>query len=142
MAVAWRPLFSPLATHEPAEGPHASCTCPLRTAMSVGSGGWEGQARPGHDHDWVVARVRPAVRRTYAAWRVARIRGNDQRQSTRGLYSCTVRLRIYQYIFGVFIFYAKKQKMYCILERKCLVPIMQFIRAKRVSNCYMREKKN
>ena len=48
---------------EPAEGPHASRTCPLRTAMSVGSGGWEGRVRPGHDHGWVVARVRPAVRR-------------------------------------------------------------------------------
>ena len=64
VAVPWRPLLSPLTTREePAEGPHASRTCPLRTAMSVGSGGWEGQARPGHDHDWVVARVRPAVRR-------------------------------------------------------------------------------
>ena len=42
-------------------GLHASRTCPLRTAMAVGSGGWEGQTRPGHDPDRVAVRVHTAA---------------------------------------------------------------------------------
>ena len=86
MAVARRSLLPPLTTREElAEAPHASLpfqfhtrTCPLRTAMSVESGGWESQARPGHDHDWVVARVRPAVRRMLRGeWLVSAVTAKD-----------------------------------------------------------------